>query len=429
MTNFELFYDTSGVCTDTRNIQKDCLFVCLKGANFNGNEFALEALNQGAKYVIVDEFISDAPSSIIHVENALIYLQQLANYHRHKFQLPIIGITGSNGKTTSKELIAAVLSKKYNVHYTKGNLNNHIGVPLTLLQLNSTHEIAVIEMGANKFNDIEELCAIAEPTHGIITNIGMAHLEGFINFEGVLRTKLELYDALVRNKGILFYNADDAVLTENLPTGIQSINYGCDTPATIVGELVALSPFVEMKWKSATFQSEKIETKMIGKYNFYNFLAAIAIGTHFGVENDAISEAIRTYTPTNNRSQIEKTANNTLILDAYNANPTSMKSALESFAKVTENRKYVILGDMFELGAESVKEHQKIINLLLELQLNAICVGKNFFQLRSETEPTIQFFPSKEEVATYLMSRELKDYLILLKGSRGIGLETIVPYL
>jgi UDP-N-acetylmuramoyl-tripeptide--D-alanyl-D-alanine ligase len=284
-------------------------------------------------------------------------------------------------------------------------------------------------MGANKFKDIEELCAIAEPTHGIITNIGMAHLEGFVNFEGVLRTKLELYDALVRSNGILFYNADDAVLTENLPTGIQSINYGCDTPATIVGELVALSPFVEMKWKSATFQSEKIETKMIGKYNFYNFLAAIAIGTHFGVENDAISEAIRTYTPTNNRSQIEKTAKNTLILDAYNANPTSMKSALESFAKVTENRKYVILGDMFELGAESVKEHQKIINLLLELQLNAICVGENFFQLKSEAEPTIQFFPSKEKVATYLKSRELKDHLILLKGSRGIGLETIVPYL
>lgn len=429
MTNFELFYETSGVCTDTRNIQKDCLFVCLKGANFNGNEFALEALRQGAKYVIVDEEIDDAPPEVIRVENALVYLQQLANFHRHKFQIPIIGITGSNGKTTSKELIATVLSKKYNVHFTKGNLNNHIGVPLTLLQLNDSHEIAVIEMGANKFHDIEELCTIAEPTHGIITNIGMAHLEGFINFEGVLKTKLELYDSIVRNKGILFYNADDSILTRNLPNNIKSISYGSEIPADVNGELIALSPFVQMKWKSDRFQSEMIETRMIGKYNFYNFLAAISIGLHFEVENDLISEAIRSYTPTNNRSQIEKTAKNTLILDAYNANPTSMKSALESFARVSENQKIALLGDMFELGAESEKEHRKIIELVLELKLNAFVIGKNFYQLKGDFGPSIHFFESKEDVIQHLQTMDLKDQLILLKGSRGIGLESIVPYL
>lgn len=429
MTNFELFYQTSGVCTDTRNIQKDCLFVCLKGANFNGNEFALEALRQGAKYVIVDEEIDGASSAVIRVENALVYLQQLANYHRHKFQIPVIGITGSNGKTTSKELIATVLSKKYNVHFTKGNLNNHIGVPLTLLQLNDSHEIAVIEMGANKFHDIEELCAIAEPTHGIITNIGMAHLEGFINFEGVLKTKLELYDSIVRNKGILFYNVDDSTLTSNLPKNIEAIGYGSENPASIVGELVALSPFVQMKWKSASYQSEIIETRMIGKYNFYNFLAAISIGLHFQVDNEAISDAIRTYTPTNNRSQIEKTAKNTLILDAYNANPTSMKSALESFARVTENHKIALLGDMFELGAESAKEHQKVIDFILEINLNTFLIGKNFYQLKGDFGPAIQFFESKDDVIQFLEKMELKDHLILLKGSRGIGLESIVPYL
>lgn len=429
MTNFELFYQTSGVCTDTRNIQKDCLFVCLKGANFNGNTFALEALRQGAKYVIVDEEINGATSAVIRVENALVYLQQLANYHRHKFQIPIIGITGSNGKTTSKELIATVLSKKYNVHFTKGNLNNHIGVPLTLLQLNNSHEIAVIEMGANKFHDIEELCAIAEPTHGIITNIGMAHLEGFINFEGVLKTKLELYDSIVRNNGILFYNVDDSTLTSNLPKNIQAIGYGSENPASVVGELVALSPFVQMKWKSDSYQSDIIETRMIGKYNFYNFLAAISIGLHFQVDNEAISDAIRTYTPTNNRSQVEKTANNTLILDAYNANPTSMKSALESFARVTENHKIALLGDMFELGAESAKEHQKIIDFILEINLNAFLIGKNFYQLKGDFGPAIQFFVSKDDVIQFLEKMELKDHLILLKGSRGIGLESIVPYL
>ncbi len=427
--NFELFYETTGICTDTRNIQKDSLFICLKGANFNGNEFAEKAIDAGAKYVIADEKLFQNNDKIFLVENSLEFLQKLANFHRKKFNFPIIGITGSNGKTTSKELIATVLSKKYHVHYTLGNLNNHIGVPITLLQLNDNHEIAIIEMGANKFHDIQELCTIAEPTHGIITNIGMAHLEGFKNFEGVLKTKLELYDSISSKNGCVFVNNDDPILTENLPKNVEIVTYASEKKATISGELLSLSPFVEMNWKKSDFISEKIQTQMIGKYNFYNFLAAICIGNYFGVESSEISEAIAEYSPSNNRSQIQKTVKNTLILDAYNANPTSMKSALESFALVDHADKFVILGDMFELGDESSKEHQKIADLIQNLDLEAICIGKQFKGVLGNQKTKIQSFESKVEASNYIQNLNLTHKLILLKGSRGIGLESIVPFL
>lgn len=427
--NFELFYETTGICTDTRNIRKESLFICLKGANFNGNEFAEKALEAGAKYVIADEKLFQNNDKIFLVENSLEYLQNLANFHRKKFNFPIIGITGSNGKTTSKELIATVLSKKFNVHFTQGNLNNHIGVPLTLLQLTHSHEIAVIEMGANKFHDIQELCAIAEPTHGIITNIGMAHLEGFRSFEGVLKTKLELYDSISNNDGVVFVNNDDPILTENLPKNVEIISYASENSALITGELLSLSPFVEMNWKKDDIVSNRIQTQMIGKYNFYNFLAAICIGNHFGVESSEISSAISEYAPTNNRSQVQKTSKNTLILDAYNANPTSMKSALESFALVEHADKFVILGDMFELGTESSKEHQKIVDLIKKLNLQAICIGKNFSAIVTNHETKIQSFETKDEASIYIHRLNLANKLILLKGSRGIGLESIVPFL
>lgn len=427
--NFELFYETSGICTDTRNIQKDCLFICLKGGNFNGNEFAEKAINAGAKYVIADEKLFENHDKIFLVENSLEYLQNLANFHRKKFNFPIIGITGSNGKTTSKELIATVLSKKFNVHFTRGNLNNHIGVPLTLLQLTHSHKIAVIEMGANKFHDIQELCEIAEPTHGIITNIGMAHLEGFKNFEGVLKTKLELYDSISQSQGCVFVNNDDPILMENLPKDVEIISYASENDASITGELLSLSPFVEMNWTKDDIVSKRIQTQMIGKYNFYNFLAAICIGNYFGVESSEISAAITEYSPTNNRSQVQKTSKNTLILDAYNANPTSMKSALESFALVEHADKFVILGDMFELGNESSKEHQKIVELIKKFNLPAICIGKNFSEILSNQETKIQSFESKDEASNYIQDLNLANKLILLKGSRGIGLETIVPFL
>lgn len=424
---FDLFYKTSGVCTDTRKIEKDCLFICLKGANFNGNSFAEQALKDGAKFVIVDEQEFQTNENIFLVEDALLYLQKLANHHRMKFTIPVIGITGSNGKTSSKELINAVLSSQYSVLATIGNLNNHIGVPLTLLRLTHEHEIAIIEMGANKFKDIEELCNIAEPTHGIITNIGKAHLEGFLNFEGVLKTKKELYDSVSKNKGTIVFNNDDEVLKFNLPKGINTISYGTSSDSFIKGELVNLSPFVELTWSTTNYQSDVISMKMIGKYNFYNYLAAISFGSCFHVPFEKINAAIANYTPENNRSQVKKTDHNTLILDCYNANPTSMKSALESFALINHPNKYFIIGDMLELGEESMKEHQAIADLVKNLELNGSSVGPIFNSLNQHSFE--KRFGTKSEAIAYFESLKFTDKLILLKGSRGIGLESLENYL
>ena len=416
----ELFYETLGVCTDTREIKKDCLFLCLKGDNFNGNEFANQALKEGAKYVIVDELKFKTNDNIYLVDDVLNYLQKLANYHRKKFNIPVIGITGSNGKTSTKELIKIVLEKKYNVLATEGNLNNHIGVPLTLLNINKNHEIAIIEMGANKFKDIEELCNIAEPNYGIITNIGKAHLEGFINFEGVLKTKKELYDSILKNHGTLIINGDDEILINNAPE-VKNIKYGTSEKSDIKGELINLSPFVEMRWSSDNYSSELITTKMIGKYNFYNFLAAIAFGKIFNIEPEKINEAISEYTPDNKRSQVQKTKNNTLILDCYNANPSSMTSAIESFSQINHPNKIAIIGDMLELGDDSVKEHQNILDLTKKLNLIKITVGPIFESINSDELK----FSNTLKTAEYLRTISIKDHLILLKGSRGIGLEKL----
>jgi UDP-N-acetylmuramoyl-tripeptide--D-alanyl-D-alanine ligase len=431
---FDLFYNSTGVCTDTRKIFKDCLFICLSGDNFNGNTFALEALKLGAKHVICDDKNYCNSNEIYFVENSLIYLQKLANFHRNKFKIPLIGVTGSNGKTTSKELINCVLSKKFNVLATKGNLNNHIGVPLTLLNLNSSHEIAIIEMGANKFFDIKELCEIAEPTHGIITNIGKAHLEGFINFEGILKTKKELYDAIANVNGVLFINRDDVTLNKILPKDIDFHTYGITKKNEMVmneisGELIELNPFVKLKWSKSNYHSEEIQTQIIGKYNFYNFLAAICIGDYFIVPENLISESIASYSPTNNRSQVFKTNNNTLILDAYNANPSSMESALESFSQISNNSKYIILGDMLELGNDSKIEHQKILNFIIKLDLPCVFVGENFYEFKNSNKNNanfLHFFKNKVDSKLYLSNLNLNNNLILLKGSRGIGLEELV---
>ena len=424
--NFELFYETSGVCTDSRNILKNGLFICLKGANFNGNEFAEVALEKGAKYVICDEEKYVTKENIYLVDDSLKYLQLLANYHRKKINIPVIGITGTNGKTTTKELIAAVLETEKNVLYTKGNLNNHIGVPLTLLNLTTSHEIAVIEMGANKPGDIRELVEIAEPTHGIITNMGKAHLEGFGSFDGVQKTKKELYDFIEKSNGTLFYNEDDEVLKKHLPLHTNHIGYSSNSNSFIDGELVRMSPYIEMQWKHNNYISPTLKTSMIGTYNYYNFLAAITIGIHFKISNDNINKALISYFPTNNRSQIQKTFNNTLILDAYNANPTSMKNAIESFSKMEGENKLLILGDMFELGEASLDEHKTIINMVDSLNLNAIYVGDQF----KKTKPNnINIFTNKNELEEKLKISPIKGKLILLKASRGIGLETIVDLL
>lgn len=420
---YQLFLESSGVCTDTRSIKKDCLFICLKGTNFNGNTFAEKALQNGAKYVIVDEATYKTSDAIFLVDNTLEFLQKLANNHRLKFSIPVIGITGSNGKTSTKELIATVLKTSYNVLATKGNLNNHIGVPLTLLELTTDHEIAIIEMGANRFKDIEELCAICEPTYGIITNIGKAHLEGFGGFEGVLKTKKELYQAIEKNNGTIVFNADDEVLIKNLPSELKTLSYGTTTNASVVGELVKLSPFISLKYKTEDYSSPILSLKMVGKYNFYNYLAAITFGQLFNVKNELINAALSDYQPENNRSQVKELENNTLILDCYNANPTSMLSALESFAMIEHDSKVAIIGDMLELGEESFKEHQAIVSFIESKNIKCYSVG-NLFKAISSSKIEKQFTDC-EEAAIYFTQRPLKQKLILLKGSRGIGLERL----
>ena len=422
---FDLFYKSiNGVSTDTRTIKKGSLFISLKGDNFNGNKFAKKAIENGAKYAVVDEKeFSDESNNIYLVEDCLVFLQRLANKHPNKFNIPILGITGSNGKTSTKELIKEVLSTKFNVLATKGNLNNHIGVPLTLLELNDQHEIAIIEMGASKPLDIQELCEIAEPNYGIITNIGKAHLEGFINFEGVIRTKTELYHSVSTKEGVLIVNNEDQILQKNLPKAIKRIQYGSDLSADVKGELLNLSPYIELKWSYNEYTSPTIKTNMLGKYNYFNFLAAISAGVLFDIENESINKAISNYTPNNNRSQIKETVKNTLILDCYNANPTSMLSALESFFMIDNDSKKVIIGDMLELGEEAIKEHEKILTLLNNSDISYYTVGNIFNQCQSNK--AVKAVINTSELADYLKENEIRDQLILLKGSRGISLEKL----
>jgi UDP-N-acetylmuramoyl-tripeptide--D-alanyl-D-alanine ligase len=419
----ELFYDSSGVCTDTRVIKIDSLFIALKGANFNGNSFAQEALTRGAKYAIVDETEFADNKRIFHVPNSLLFLQKLANYHRKKFNIPIIGITGSNGKTTTKELINCVLSQKYNTLCTVGNLNNHIGVPLTLLSLTENHEIAVIEMGANKPGDIQELVEIAEPNVALITNIGKAHLEGFKTIEGVIKTKTELFSFVKNQNGTIVYNLDDEIILKHLENYPFKLSYGKNHESQIVGRLIESSPYVVFDWTNKSYSSTSIRTHLIGSYNFYNFLAAISIGVYFDVPFEQINFAINSYIPTNNRSQVLKTKSNTLIIDCYNANPSSMLGALASFVSNNQPNKWAILGDMLELGEDSIPEHRKILQFCQENHLNHFTVGKIFKELNTDG------FADISELEEFLISKPLSNHLILLKGSRGISLEKIIPIL
>jgi UDP-N-acetylmuramoyl-tripeptide--D-alanyl-D-alanine ligase len=420
---FFLFYKTNGISTDTRNIQVGNLFVALKGDNFNGNQYAKKAIELGAKFAIVDELSIANNKTIFYVENSLLFLQKLANFHRHKFNIPIIGITGSNGKTSTKELINAVLSKKYNVLSTVGNLNNHIGVPLTILQLNGEHEIAIIEMGANKPGDIKELAEIAEPNFGIITNIGKAHLEGFINYEGVLKTKLELFDFISSVNGQFILNYNDKTLTNATNNYKNRFLYGVTKSATIYGNLEKLNPFIVLNWAYKNYQSPSIITKMIGNYNFYNFLAAISFGKLFNVDNKLINEALISYSPSNSRSQVLKTKKNLVIIDCYNANPSSMLAALESFCLLKDKHKLAILGDMLELGDESNIEHKKILSYCISNNLEFITIGPIFFKLNKLG------YKSTQEFKENIKYDQLTEKTILLKGSRGIALELLIPEL
>lgn len=414
------------VCTDTRKLDKGSIFFCLKGANFNANEFALKALDGGCAYVVVDEEKYAVNENILFVKDVLKNLQLLANHHRKQLQLKVLAITGSNGKTTNKELINAVLSKSFKTLATVGNLNNHIGVPLTLLSLTKEHEIAIIEMGANHQGEIKGLCEIADPDYGLITNIGKAHLEGFGGEEGVKKGKGEMYQYISNKGGRVFINADDAVLSE-LAGAMDKITYGTTKLYDVIGKQIDGNEFVNFKW--TTRYNEKdwnklplVKTHIIGHYNFINLLCAACVGNYFKVDIEKINEALSEYVPDMNRSQLEKTANNTLILDAYNANPSSMRVAIENFAKLDNENKLLIIGDMFELGEYAAEEHNKIVDLINEKKLkNVILIGTEF----SRTNSGFKTFLNTQDCLASLKSEPQKNKLILIKGSRGMKLEVL----
>jgi len=412
---------SSGICTDTRSIKYNCLFFALKGANFNGNTFANNAIEKGAYKVIIDEKEFQNDHSIL-VHNVLETLQELATFHRNYLNIPIIALTGSNGKTTTKELINVVLSKKYNTVATKGNLNNHIGVPLTLLAMNSDTEIGVVEMGANHHNEIELLCKIAKPDYGYITNFGKAHLEGFGSFEGVIEAKTEMYQYLKSNSKTVFINFNDKKqLTHS--EGINKYTFGNEHQNCTI-QLLDASNEVLLNYQNAVIQSH-----LIGHYNYNNIAAAIAIGQFFKVTSENIKAAIENFIPSNNRSQLIEKGNNSIILDAYNANPSSMMAALENFIQSQGDQKTVFLGDMFELGPDTEKEHQNIVSYL-ENNYKGTCylVGENFNKTKVNAS-TIYKFKTFEELKKFLNRAPLNNQHILIKGSRGMALERVLKYL
>ena len=425
---YQIFLDCQLVTTDSRNCPEGSLFIALKGESFNGNAFAGKALETGCAYAIIDEpeYAVEGDQRYILVDDCLQTLQQLANYHRRQLGTRVIGITGTNGKTTTKELISAVLSQSHNILYTLGNLNNHIGVPSTLLRLKAEHDLAVIEMGANHPGEIKFLSEIAEPDCGIITNVGKAHLEGFGSFEGVIKTKGELYDFLRKKEGsTVFIHHDNAYLM-NIAGGLNLIPYGTEDDLYVNGRITDNSPYLTFEWKAGKDgETYQVQTQLIGEYNFPNALAAITIGLFFGVEAAKINEALAGYTPQNNRSQLKKTNDNTLIIDAYNANPTSMMAALQNFRNMEVPHKMLILGDMRELGAESAAEHQKIADYIKECDFEEVwLVGEQF----AAAEHSFKTYPNVQEVIKELETNKPKGYTILIKGSNGIKLSSTVDH-
>jgi UDP-N-acetylmuramoyl-tripeptide--D-alanyl-D-alanine ligase len=400
------------VDTDTRTIRKNTIFFALKGDNFNGNAFAEQALILGASYAVVDQKEFKTNDRILLVTDVLESLQKLANFHRKQLNIPIISLTGSNGKTTTKELINVVLSKKYNTVATKGNLNNHIGVPLTLLSMTPKTELGIVEMGANHQKEIEFLCTICEPDFGYITNFGKAHLEGFGGLDGVIKGKSELYTFLKEHHKTAFVNTDDAIQVEKTKE-IKSVYFNVDAVP-----FLEVNPFVKLSYKNIPIQSN-----LIGKYNYTNIVAAITIGDYFKVSEAAIKQAIEGYVPTNNRSQMLKTKSNTIILDAYNANPSSMKVALENFDDLKASSKVVILGDMFELGKESLQEHQAIVDLVNSFNFDVTYfVGENF----NATKTNKPQFKTYQDLENFVKKNPLENQTILIKGSRGMRLERVL---
>jgi UDP-N-acetylmuramoyl-tripeptide--D-alanyl-D-alanine ligase len=409
--------------TDSRKLKKDDIFFALKGPNFNGNNFAKQALESGAAYVVADEPLSFQSERIIQVENVLETLQQLAKYHRKQFKIPFIAITGSNGKTTTKELLHEVLSTTFKTYTTKGNLNNHIGIPLTILKIKPDAEIAVIEMGANHLNEIAGYCEYAQPNYGLITNIGKAHLEGFGSEENVKKGKGELFQYLKNHEGTVFVNTDDPAVFDLSKPINNSIFYGSKSE-NVKGVIEKNDPFIEVK-----IEGEKpftIQTNLVGAYNLPNVLAAVCVGKYFKIENEKIKSAIENYQPSNSRSQLIQTGSNSIILDAYNANPGSMKAAIENFAKMKGDKKILLLGSMMELGNDSKKEHADIVSLIDQNKWHVVAlVGKNFKEIKS----SYTNFENSLQARDWLRNIKVENAQILIKGSRSMQMEKVLEAL
>uniref|UniRef100_A0AB33J3X9 UDP-N-acetylmuramoyl-tripeptide--D-alanyl-D-alanine ligase n=1 Tax=Prevotella sp. GTC17254 TaxID=3236794 RepID=A0AB33J3X9_9BACT len=422
---YALYLKQGQATTDSRDCPAGSIFFALKGESFNGNKFAAAALEKGCSYAVVDEaeYAIEGDARYILVPDVLQAFKDMAREHRRRFDIPVIGITGTNGKTTTKELIAAVLERRYDVLYTQGNFNNDVGVPKTLLRLEKQHEIAVIEMGASHPGDIKTLVETVEPTCGLITNVGKAHLQGFGSFEGVMRTKGELYDYLHAHHCEVFANRDNPYLEQMRErAGIDKATYyGQSDDATIAtrGELIDCTPFLHFRWQWGDGPWHEVETHLIGAYNLDNMLAAIAIGMRFGVSPEQISEALANYIPSNNRSQLDVTAHNKLIVDAYNANPTSMAAAIQNFSLIRDEHKMAILGDMRELGEASAEEHQKMVELIAGKEVGRVwLVGEEFGKTRCD----FRKFKDVEEVKSEIAKMQPRGYYILIKGSNGIHL-------
>jgi UDP-N-acetylmuramoyl-tripeptide--D-alanyl-D-alanine ligase len=420
----QLFLKAKSVSTDTRTLEKGTLFFALKGENFNGNRFAQKALDLGASFCIIDEVQKPDNERYILVDDVLQTLQKLANYHRNYLNIPIVALTGSNGKTTTKELIHAVLKQRYKTQATLGNLNNHIGVPLTLLRMDESTEIGIVEMGANHIGEIAQLCKIANPDFGYITNFGKAHLEGFGSEEGVVKGKSELYDYLKQKKGAIFLNIDDKKQVKQVGDYQNRITFSETESSDFTIALQRESPFLKIEISKTI-----IQTQLLGRYNFTNTAVAIAVGLHFDVDLTSIKKGVESYVPKNNRSQIIKQNSNTIILDAYNANPSSIDAALKNFKTMEGDQKIVILGDMFELGEQSYAEHQSIIDLAQKLDFSQLyLVGNQFFE-HHQNYSNVLFFKDFERLKIHLEDYPIKQSMVLVKGSRGMALERLLEFI
>lgn len=421
---YSKFLETRKVSTDTRQIEPGSIFFALKGPNFNANAFAAEALLKGAKYAVIDDASFAKGEQYLVVKDSLEALQDLARHHRKQLTIPVVGLTGSNGKTTSKELLHAVLSKKFKTFATRGNLNNHIGVPLSILSIDATVEMAVIEMGANHVGEIALLSSIANPTHGFITNIGKAHIGTFGGFENIIRGKSELYHHLITHNGVVFINSQNHILHNMAKRFAKPIFYP-QSGDYYACSLLSADPMVKVKAENG----EEIQTQLVGGYNFENIATALCIGKFFGVEPSKANQAIAEYLPSNMRSQIVKKGSNTIILDAYNANPSSMQAAIDNLANMKAEKKIAIVGDMFELEEEAEAEHRAIGRLLAEKKFNEVYLCGSLMRAAAMQMPSAKYFEKKESLLTELKDNPVSHATVLVKASRGIGLESVVEFL